>query len=130
MTWLAFVFALEAGFAQQQLVLFSVPALGPLDASYNTSSPYTTLEASVELLGFLDIGGGATIFMANTETYMYAPFDSRFAFHVKARHSFLTLGWEHECFHPILSGRRPAVGYLYGGGNRFFLRLEGKVGGK
>ncbi len=127
MAWLAFIFALEAGFQQQQ---FEITPPGELLIAYEISSPYTKLEAGIELFQFLNIGGSTAIHMAGTDNWKLAPFDSRFTFYSRIKWRYLTIGWEHLCIHPILSDDRPQIGFLSGGGDKIYLRLEGKVGGK
>jgi hypothetical protein len=127
MTWLVFIFALEAGFQSQDVLLYERPTFEELTAGYAIESPYVALEAGAEFFGFLQIGGKALIYMADTTGWQYAPFDSRYTAWAKIRWRFLEIGAEHECFHPQLSESRPDVGFLYGGGNRFYLRLEGST---
>lgn len=129
MTWLAFLFALEAGFQSQSVLLYTAPDWDPasLQAGYQIDSPYIQLEASGELFGFLRLGGSSQVYFADTAGWQYAPFDARFRFFFQARFYGFTVGWEHECFHPQESPNRPDVGFLFGGGDRIYVRYEGKI---
>jgi hypothetical protein len=127
MSWLAFIFVLEAGFQFQDVLLYEQPTFDELTASYAIESAYVAPEAGVELFDFLQVGGKTLIYMADTEGWQYAPFDSRYNFWARARWKFLELGREHECYHPILTARRPDLGFLYGGGDRVYLRPEGNT---
>ena len=104
-------------------------------AGYQIESPYIQLGAEGILFDFLAMGGAAQIFMADTESWQYAPYDARFTFYFRgdlklSRGLLLTVGWEHECYHPTLTLDRPDVGFLYGGGDTIYARVTAKIGGK
>ncbi len=135
MSWLAFIFALEAGFQAQSELMFTAPGWdgGSIQAGYQIESPYVQVEAAVELFRFLQVGGSARVYFADTAGWEYAPFDARFPFFIKASLYGFTAGWEHLCIHPLQSPGRPDVGFLFGGGDRVYLRYEAKIpvrGGK
>lgn len=129
MTWLAFIFALEAGFQSQSEILFTAPEwdAASLSAGYQVDSPYVQLEAAGELFEFFRVGGAAKVFMADQNGWQYAPYDARFTFFFEGGFLGFTAGWEHLCIHPIESQGRPLAGWLYGGGDRIYLRYEGKI---
>jgi len=131
MTWLAFIFALEAGFQSSDILMFTAPGFdaGSLAAGYAIDSPYVQLEAAGELFDFLRVGGSAQIYMSDTDDWTYAPYDARFLFFFRATLAGFTMGFEHLCIHPLDSPGRPDFGWLYGGGNRMYLRYEAKIGG-
>ena len=135
MTWLAFIFIFEAGFQSHSELMYTTPDFTTLQAGYQIESPYVQLGAEGILFDFLAVGGLAQIFMADTEGWQYAPYDSRFTFyfHGDLKLSWgllLTIGWEHECFHPTLTDGRPDMGFLYGGGDTIYARVTAKIGGK
>ena len=135
MSWLAFLFILEAGFQSQSELLYTTPDFTTLQAGYQIDSPYVLLGAEGILFDFLAVGGTAQIFMADTNSWQYAPFDTRFVFYLRgdfrlSRALLLTMGWEHACYHPALSEGRPSVGFLYGGGDKVYARVTAKIGGK
>jgi hypothetical protein len=127
---LAFIFALEAGFQSSNELLYTAPDWneGSLSAGYEMDSPYIQLEAAGELLDFFRVGGAAQIFMADTDNWQYAPYDARFTFYFQAHLAGFTAGWEHLCIHPIEAYGRPLIGWLYGGGDKLYLRYEAKIG--
>jgi hypothetical protein len=129
MTWLAFIFALEAGFQSSSELLFTVPDFDPtsLQAGYQLQSPYVTLEAAGELFDFLRVGGSAQIFFADTIGWQYAPYDARFVFFLQASLYGFTLHYQHLCIHPLQSEGRPDLGFLFGGSDRISLRYEAKI---
>ncbi len=129
MTWLAFIFALEAGFQSTSELMLTAPDFEPgsLQAGYQIESPYVQLEAAGELFGFLRIGCSIQIFFADTLGWQYAPYDARLPFFVEAKFYGFTVGWQHLCIHPLQSDERPDVGFLLGGGNRVYLRYEAKI---
>lgn len=137
MTWLAFFFALEMGFQSRSELLYNDPdwTSETVAAGYQIDSPYVLLQAEVIFFDFVAFGGWAQIYFADTESWMYAPYDGRFVFYFRgdvklSRGLLLVLGWGHECIHPSLSMNRPDLGFLFGGGNKIYARIEAKVGGK
>ncbi len=129
MTWLAFIFALEAGFQSSSEFMFTAPGWdgGSLQAGYQIESPYVQLEAAGELFEVLRVGGLAQIYFADTLNWQYAPYDARFIFFFQASAYGFTARWEHLCIHPLQSPSRPDVGFLFGGGDRISLRYEAKI---
>ncbi len=129
MTWLAFIFALEAGLQSSSELLYTAPGWdgGSLQAGYQIESPYVQLEAAGELFEVLRVGGLAQIYFADTLSWQYAPYDARFVFFVQLSYAGFTLGWQHLCIHPLQSDERPDVGFLFGGGNRLFFRYEAEI---
>jgi hypothetical protein len=129
MNVLALIFALEAGFHSYGELMYTAPDWdgGSLQAGYQIESPYVQLEAAGELFEILRVGGLAQIYFADTSSWMYAPYDARFVFFVQASFCGFTVGWSHLCIHPVQSGERPDVGFLFGGGNRLFLRYEAEI---
>jgi hypothetical protein len=135
MTWLTFVFILEAGFQSQSELMYTEPNFDTLSAGYQIDSPYVLLGIEGIFFDFLALGGSAQIFVADTNSWMYAPYDTRFQFYLRgdfriAPRVLLTMGWEHECFHPALSWERPDVGFLYGGGDKIYARITASTKGE
>jgi len=129
MIWLAFIFALEAGFQSTSELMFTAPGWdgGSLRAGYQIESPYVTLEAAGELFDFLQVGGSAQVFFADTLGWQYAPYDAHFVFFFQASRYGFTVRWHHLCIHPLQSEDRPDVGFLLGGGDTISLRYETKI---
>ncbi len=130
MSWLALIFALEAGFWSQNELLYIEPTLDTLDASYRISSPYVMLETELEFFRLVRFGGNATIYIADVAGWQYSPYDSRYAFWAKLKWNFIELGFEHVCYHPVLARDRIDLGFLYGGSDRMFIRFDGVMHGK
>lgn len=129
MTWLVFIFALEAGFQSTSELMFTAPGWdgGSLQAGYQLESPYVQLEAAGELFDFLRVGGSAQVYFADTVSWQYAPYDARFVFFIRASLAGFTIGFSHLCIHPLQADGRPEVGFLLGGGNRIYLRYEAEI---
>lgn len=130
MSWLALIFALEAGFYSENMLLYNEPTLDVLSASYRISSPYVELETELEFFRLVRLGGSATIYVADVAGWQYSPYDSRFAAWAKLKWEFLEIGFEHVCYHPVLAQDRIDLGFLYGGSDRMFIRFEGMMRGK
>ena len=132
MSWLAFIFALEVGFHAQSELMFTAPGWdgGSLQAGYQIESPYVTLEAAGEIFDFLQVGGSAQIYFADTLGWQYAPYDARFIFFLQASFYGFTARWQHLCIHPLQTDGRPDVGFLLGGEDRISLRYEAKIRGR
>jgi len=130
MEWLVFVLALELGWQPEAyFASYSPPVAVVGDGQF-----YQTFEAKAVLFGFLELGGSVRVqdwltadrFPPN---FWLNQIDS--IFFVDVRLGPLTVGWRHECIHPV-SPWQPAYGIKPswdGAGDEVYARVELKLGG-
>lgn len=113
MSWLAFLFAAEIGYA----------SLGNIEYTPG-QAVYTELEVGIIVAELLEIGFASQCYMGPVFSLPYAPWHQDYWAWMQAYYRGFTAGWRHVCHHPVLSPARPDVGYMFGGGNVLFVRYE------
>jgi hypothetical protein len=127
MSWLVFVFVLEAGLLPHYgFVMYEPdPAAVIQDLSF-----YTQLEASVEAYGFYIGGGMRCYFWKTRDDYDFSPFQMTFRFDAGWRNEWLNVGFRHYCLHPVMPWM-PFVGAPQqnweGAYEELFIRIDGRL---
>jgi hypothetical protein len=99
MTWLVFVFALEAGILPNGGFVMYQP-----DPAYVVDAVgfYTDLSCSVESFGFYVGGGMRNYFWKDRDGMGFYPYQMTFRFDAGWRNEFLEVGFRHYCMHPVV----------------------------
>lgn len=113
MSWLAFVFAVEFGYAS-----FGNTEYTPGQAIY------TELETCMVIAQFLEVGFATQCYMGPISPIAYSPWHQDYWAWVQLRYRGYSAGWRHVCNHPVLSLGRPDALHFFGSGNAIFLRYE------
>jgi len=128
MSWLVFIFALEAGFLPNYgFVMYQAP-----EAVVAEHSLYVDMEASVEIHGFY-VGGGMRCYMWKTiGDIEFYPYQMTYRFDAGWRNEWLNIGFRHYCQHPVMPWmpfQRPDQNWE-GAYEELCFRVRGRIGGK
>ena len=131
MSWIAFLFAVEVGMAAAPAWLVTVPEPEYLDQVVQLApalTAYTMLEVEAVILDLFRVGGAVATYSIRADgTLNYAPWTADYWVWAGLEHQGMSIGWRHICHHAIVSSARPQVGYLFGGGDVFYMRFEGLI---
>jgi len=128
MSWLVFVFALEAG-----LVPYEQVALYDRPANFSETSGVVSMEAEVRLFDHLFIGGQIqTYFSRDTASSgpNFWPFRNGNFFDAGLYFGPLKAGYRRYCTHAIVKRDALPDEIRDGGYGEVYVRLEGQMGGK
>jgi len=105
MSFIAFFFALEMGFAREgiQFRSYELSEIGPLPYYIMDWCGYTDLEFGALLFEHLRVSGGVRTFIISNPPY-FAPFRSVYSINVAYELGWLTVGVEHICDHKTEAG--------------------------
>ena len=127
MSWLVFVFALEAGLLPHYGFVMYEP---DLQAVFADHSFYTHLEASVEAYGFYVGGAMRCYFWKCRDGYDFSPYQMTFRFDAGWRNDFLNIGFRHYCMHPVvpfLALKGAPLCKWEASYEELFVRIEGRL---
>ncbi len=112
MTWLVPYFIFFAGLIEPG---------GALDGIDNLQLQ-TKMTTGIELFGVLNIEGTADIYSLFPDDSYFQPYQGNYEFRTYIAIKGFSLGYEHQCFHPISPGA-PVLSY-YGGFDRIYIEYS------
>lgn len=126
MTWLAFVFALEAGWLPHGgFVAYEAPEVIMVNGSF-----YTVLQAEAVAWDYLYLAGGMKAMMWSQKgEWTFWPHTMLYNFGAGLRLGPIEVGWRHFCVHPVMPYSIIFDPHLKAEGawDEIFLRVEVKV---
>jgi hypothetical protein len=129
MTWLALIFALEAGWLPHGgFALYDAPAVIDVTGSF-----YVDMQAEAVAWGHLYLQGGMKAMMwSQADNWTFWPHTMLYNIGAGLRWGPLDLGWRHYCVHPVMpySILYDPVLTSEGAWDEVFLRVQIQVGGK
>jgi hypothetical protein len=112
MNWVVFLFALTFGVEQSDLLVGYDPNL----IWYG----YTDFQITALILDSLEVGGSTAILIRPSDPPFFSPIEAEFVFFTQWTYKFLSIGYEHACYHNFQGYyTRDLKGY-----NRFYLRFS------
>jgi len=119
MNWIAFLFALEIGMANQLNQQFT-----PGEAIY------IQLETQMTLIEIFKTDFTSRAYMGPIRPEPYAPWHQDYEVQIYAKYRGFSTGWRHICRHPVIAEVLPDIEDLLGGGNVLFVRYETRRRGR
>lgn len=133
--WIKLDYGLEAGYLPEgsRVVALQTTSVGwdgwvwdDLGTLLVEPQGYTALIGNVELFQFLHLDTTTTFVIRHREAVFFKPFlaDFRIAVEVDIC-DVLYVGWQHGCWHPIVTYLSPPTYCLEGSVDSFYIRVQG-----
>ena len=124
MSWLVFIFALEAGLIpSDHFVMYEIPTEYVYSQSF-----YLQMDVEAELFDLFFIGGSIRSYVwKSREGPSFWPFRDGYLFKVGLRKKPFELGFRHYCTHPVIPSQYPAQMNWEGAHEEIYFRIGGRL---